>query len=824
MSEHHSQRYKKGKLFGLKSAASDPVDIGAEDPWAGVPLLIQLVCEHKQGQQNFQSLVSDIAAALKRRRDEVVLCFHKPKVGVDLLDELRFVASTQNLPLVHDLADRLLWRLPETVRKITRTFNSVLSLMKSHPEFRFNQSSSCFYKHIAEQDPAAFEQIKQRVAEGRWEIIGGMLIDCDTNMPSAEAFVRQFLFGQRYFSEQFGQMCSVAWLPDTFGFTAWNETNQMPDNIFHWKGNDGSKVLVHTFDARANDGYNMKMIPQALKEVWRNHKTKDLCDTVIASYGWGDGGGGPDPDQIEAMPLLNLMPDVPVVEHGRLQDHLEGLQADLADAAVPEWAGEMYLEYHRATLTTQARTKQLNRRAEYALVAAEAMSVLAALDGIRVPMHDLSQDWELLLRNQFHDILPGSSIREAYEQTEAELQSVVSKTEGIARDALRALADSHKGNLEGIAVANISGSPKPHWQVMSDEPLPDSLSPQKLGDRYCTAVDQPLAPLSIGFANKVSKASVHVGELSMENDLVKVRFDEKGRIAEMFDKRRRRQLVDGAANRLMLYRNDLPRRYDAWDIEPGFELNGEELTQLERFEHTARGPHLGEFTLERRFGASRIFQKYRLWSNSARLEIATELDWHDRRTYLRAAFPLNVLANQAVFDQAIGVTERATNTNTSWQRTQFESCGHRFASLSETDWGGALLSADKYGFSAKGNVLTLSLMRGPMYPDMLANEGRHSFTYALLPHDGRWWNDEVQAEADLVSDPLRFVSATADATYEIAPMSWQGASLKVHALKPAEDDKKQYVLRVSEAAGRRGGFQISVADGRSLKRVDGLER
>ncbi len=736
-----------------------------------------------------------------------------------------------------------LWPQPETVRKITRTFNSVLSLMKVHPEFRFNQSSSYFYKHIAQEDPAAFAEIKKRVAEGRWEIIGGMLIECDTNMPSAEAFVRQFLFGQRFFKEQFGQTCSVAWLPDTFGFTAampqimthmgidklvtikvtWNETNRMPDNVFHWKGNDGSKVLVHTFDAQSNDGYNMKMIPQALEEVWRNHSGKDLSDTVIASYGWGDGGGGPDPDQIEAVPLLNLMPELPTVEHGRLQDYLQDLQSDLSGAAVPEWTGEMYLEYHRATLTTQARTKQLNRRAEHALVAAEAASVLAALDGVKLAMPDLAGDWELLLRNQFHDILPGSSIREAYEQTEPELESVIDKAEAIAERALKAVADAREGSAEGVAVANISGSTKPHWQIISDKPLPESLSPQKLGDRYCTTSDRPLAPLSITFADEAGRAAVGVEERLLENELVRVRLDEQGRISEMFDKRAQRQLVDGAANRLMVYRNDLPRRYDAWDIEPGFEINGEELTALEGFEVTARGPHLGEITVTRGLGASRIVQKYRLWANSARLEIKTELDWHDRRTYLRAAFPLNVLANQAVFDQAIGVTERSTNSNTSWQRTQFEACGHRFASLSETDWGGALLSADKYGFSAKGNVLTLSLIRGPMYPDMLADEGSHSFTYALLPHDGRWWSDEVQAEADLVSDPLRFVAATADAPYEIMPVRWQGASLKFHALKPAEAADGQYVLRASEIAGRRGGFELKVPEERSIARVDGME-
>jgi alpha-mannosidase len=272
----------------------------------------------------------------------------------------------------------------------------------------------------------------------------------------------------------------------------------------------------------------------------------------------------------------------------------------------------------------------------------------------------------------------------------------------------------------------------------------------------------------------------------------------------------------------MVYRNDLPRTFDAWDIEPGFSLGGEELLDLERCEVTAAGPYLAEITVVRTLGASRISQKLRLWCNSARLEIVTDLDWHDRRTYLRAAFPVNVLAEQAAFDQAIGVTWRPTHDNTGWQLAQFEASGHRFVSLGEADWGAALLSADKYGFSAKGNVMTISLVRGPMFPDMLADEGKHHFTYAIMPHDGRWWSEEVQAEADLLVDPLRFVPAKGEPGQEVAPVRWSGLGMRFHALKPAEDGEG-HVLRLSEAAGRRGQMELAV-DGRVPQAVDGLER
>ena len=741
-----------------------------------------------------------------------------------------------------------LWPQPETVRKITRTFSNVEALMRTHPEFTFNQSSSMMYRHIEEEDPALLKAIQAQVAGGQWEPIGGMLIECDTNMPSAEAFLRQFLIGQRDFQRYFGAMSRTAWLPDTFGFTGampqimrhagidalvtikvtWNETNPLPENIFVWAGNDGSEVLTHTFNAYKSDGYNMWMTPGAVSEVWANHQAKDLSDTVIASYGWGDGGGGPDPDQIDAIPIINMMPAIPTVEHGNIQRHLDGLRSDLADVKLPRWSGEMYLEYHRATLTTQGRTKQLNRRAEFGLVAAEALESLAALAKVGTGRPDLEQEWVLTLRNQFHDILPGSSIREVYEQTERELTGVVDKAEGIAEANLKAIAGHLRGEgtaEAGIAVANISGTAKPHWQVVSEEPLPQSLNAQKVGDEYVACVDQALPPLSVSFVSASSPGTVSASKTAIENQFIKARLDAQGRIVSVFDKRCGRELVaeGGVANGLMVYRNELPRTYDAWDIESSFALGGEELTALDSLTVTAEGPHLGEITLVRKLGASTITQRIRLWANSARLDFVTDIDWHDRRTYVRAEFDVTVLAQEAQFDQAIGITGRSTHDNTTWQKAQFEACGHRFVSLSETDWGAALLSSDKYGFSAKGNKLTISLVRGPMYPDMLADEGEHHFTYSILPHDGRWWSPEVQAEADLVVDPLRFKPAEAAAPYVYNPVGWSGQAMRLHAFKAAEDGEGR-ILRLSESAGRRGGFSLTLPEGVTASAVDGLER
>lgn len=757
------------------------------------------------------------------------------------LAELRdtFPKSGQVLTTGHAHIDYVwLWPQPETERKIHRTFTSVERLMRAYPEFTFAQSSSIMYEHLADRDPAALDRVRARIAAGQWEVIGGMYIECDTNMPSAEAFTRQFLYGQQYFQAEFGQICKTAWLPDTFGFTGsmpqimahcgietlftikvtWNETNQLPDSIFRWQGNDGTRVLVHTFNAYQNDGYNMFMRPQALEEVWRNHSSKDLSRVAIATYGWGDGGGGPDTDQIETLPILNQMPVLPTIQHGNFQKHFSALQDRLRDARVPVWSGELYLEYHRATLTSQARTKQLNRRAERALVAAETLTALTDLAlGTTAPL-DLTADWKLTLRNQFHDILPGSSIREAYEQTEPELEGVIARSEALAAARLADLAGPAG---PALAVANLTGQSLDHWQITSPHPLPAALAPQKVAGGWVAASDATLAPLSVTAVDTPSSASARADGHVLENALVKVTLNPAGEVASFLDKRSGREVLSAPGNQLRLTRNDLPRTYDAWDIEPGFDLAEDVFCDLQSLIVTASGPHMAEITVTRRLGASTIRQAYRLWSNSPRLEVVTDIDWHDRRMYLRAAFPLTVHAEEAVFDQAIGVTRRATHDNTSWQRAQFEGSGHRFASMSETDFGAALLSADKYGFSAKGNVLTISLIRGPMYPDMLADEGHHRFTYALLPHDGRWWAGPVQAEAELLSDPLRHAPTAKAGT--IRPLAWDGLDLRFHALKRAVDGQG-HVLRLSEVAGRRGKVSFCHQGGKEPVALDGLER
>lgn len=740
-----------------------------------------------------------------------------------------------------------LWPQPETVRKALRTFGTQTMLLDRYPAFKFNQSQACLYADVERADPALFAEISRHVKGGVWEPVGGMWVESDTNMPSAEGFNRQFLYGQSYFRSRFGLTCRTVWLPDTFGFSAalpqifsaagidsmltikvtWNETNPMPDNIFRWQGLDGSRVLVHTFEAGPFGGYNMDLSPRAVQDVWRIFKNKSLHDETLASYGWGDGGGGPTAEQIERIEAMNRLPAIPAVESGLVRDFFARLKDAMADAAVPVWRGELYLEYHRATLTTQGRTKMLMRRGQAALAAAEFAEGLVWLAG-GGSGRNLADNWKLLLRNQFHDALPGSSIREVYVQTERELSETIADAEAVIAGASAELAARvAPGAQRGILVLNAAGSTAPNLKGAFGELDDETAAALKAQRSSCggwvfsAPADTP--PLAVAFRSALpAPGPLSAGGRSLENAFVRVTLDDSGRIASLWDKRRGREALSGPGNQLWAYK-DRPRTFDAWDIESNFELGGIELTEAESIELTERGPHRAEITVARRFAErSRIVQRYRLWADSARLDIATTVELRDRRTYVRAKFPVAVLSEHATFDQALGVIQRPVNENTSWQRAQFESSAHRFADLSETDFGLALMNDGKYGHSAKGNVLTVSLVRGPTYPDPLADEGTQDFTYSLLAHGGRWWDDEVQGEADDLNGTLRTTACRgSDALW--TPLSWKGLTLRFLAFKPAEDGNGR-VLRVAEARGARGTLAPTIPAGFSFaEEVDTLE-
>ena len=730
-----------------------------------------------------------------------------------------------------------LWPLEETRRKIQRTFHTAAGLLERYPEMTFTQSSAELYELAREVDPALFVRVRELVAEGCWEPVGGMWVEPDLNMTAGESIVRQILLGQRWFERELGRRHRVAWLPDCFGFSpglpqlllgagmdaffttklTWSETNRFPYDLYWWEGLDGSRVLAHSFDndalspSEALGGYNGDPSPNALLSVWCNFRGRFVHPESLFTIGYGDGGGGPSADMVEDVRELAGFPALPEAAFSRVDAFFGRLRQSAEAASLPVWVGELYLELHRGTLTTQGRTKRLHRRAERDLVAAEVAGSLAELLGASRPDVDLGRAWRLLLRNQFHDILPGSSIGEVYVRADEELAAVVDAAGRATRDALErvAAAIAPPGDHPAALVVNPDLAARPLRLVLS-EPLPGA---QAVADGWAFTGPTPVAGLEgvvlIG-ADEPAAGAVAEGRF-LENPFLRVELDADGRLASVFDRRAGREVLDGQGNQLWVY-VDKPRNWDAWDVDADYAQQCEPLGQPESVEVTERGPHRASIRLRWRHRASTITQSLRLWRNSPRLEFATELDWHDRRLLLKARFPLAVRSASATFETAFGVVERSTHRNTSWDQARFEVAGHRFADLSEPGYGVALLNDGRYGHHAVGNELGLSLLRSPVQPDPRADEGPHEFTYALLPHSGRWLEGGVLMEAEDLNRPLLQVACRAGGPLRWQPLAVEGLPLGLAALKPAEDGAG-LVLRLYEPQGARGRVRLVLPEG-----------
>ena len=769
----------------------------------------------------------DLAALPGTARTSVVAARDHLKAGLRALQS-RFPQEGRIAVTGHAHIDLAwLWPMEETRRKAVRTFQTAIQYMDQFPEFQFNHSTAQLYDFIGQDDPALLEAITGKVRSGQWEPIGAMWVEPDTNMPSGESLIRQLLYGIRYFERQFGKRSTVLWLPDVFGFspvlpqllrgvgmtsvftikTNWSEVNKLPHDLFAWQGLDGSEVVMHTFENPA-DGYNAEMGPRATLGTWGNYQDKELHAESLLCYGHGDGGGGVTEDYILRLRQMQDFPLVPKVEHVNVSDWFEGIPARLT-GPLPKWVGEIYLEYHRGTLTTQSRTKYLHRRAERALVTAEVLGSMAAMRGAAMPA-SLETDWHVLLRNEFHDILPGSSIREVYQVAEAELAGVVDA--GLARQAaaMDDLAAGFAGGDSGLIVVNPDLSPRV-VRLTSNAALPGGQAVE--GGHVLTApvMIGGLSVLSVKAGSLLLPAGLSVSSMRLENDFVKVRLNADGTLASLYDKRAGRECLDGRGNQIWAF-VDKPRYFDAWDIEEDYASHGEEVLATGPARVVETGPHRVAVRIERRFRDSTITQTIRLWANSPRVEIVTDLDWHDRRILLKSRTPLAIHADLATFECACGVIRRPTHRNTPWDAAKYEVAGHRFADLSENGFGVALLNDGKYGHDVLGNVMGLSLLRSPVFPDLLADEGKQRFIYALLPHSGDWFEGGVLAEAEDLNQPLlvRAAAVAEDQTWTAARLS--DRPLALSALKPDETGTG-LILRVYEPSGGRSQPQVVLADG-----------
>uniref|UniRef100_UPI00313BB897 alpha-mannosidase n=1 Tax=Bacillus sp. OTU2372 TaxID=3043858 RepID=UPI00313BB897 len=740
-----------------------------------------------------------------------------------------------------------LWPVKEAIRKCSRTFSTMSTLLDENPSFTYAQSQPQAYAFVKEYYPEIYERVKKHIAEGRWEVVGGMWVEPDLNMPSGESLVRQLLYGMKFYKDEFGVQPRIEWLPDTFGYCAslpqllkgagidyfmtskmnWNDTNPFPYDLFYWEGIDGTRILSFL-----NHGLNEYTHPQEIQNHWDSFKQKSAHPKQMLLYGHGDGGGGVTQEMIDYIDRSASLPGLPEVVNSTAHEFFDGIRE--TDPPLPAWVGDMYLELHRGTYTTHARNKKWNRKAEVLYRDAEIWSSLAVnLAGAKLSP-SLEEGWKLLLLNQFHDIIPGSSIPEVYVDSESDYKGIFAYGEMARQDALHALEKQINTEGDGVPVIlfnSLSWSRSETVRIIGGSELAGKAAVNQDGQELPTDVIQredgqfelsvyvPAIP-EMGYAviwlkdfeKHVIKEQEEMTR-EWETDYYLVEWNEKGEISRLYDKKAQREVLPSgtAANQFQLF-HDRPMLWDAWDIDPQFEDQPAETVVL-----LEQGIRKGETKDVIRFkwqlAQSTIEQDMVLYHYSERIDFQTKVDWQEQHKLLKVGFPVDVVSNKATFEIPFGSVERATHTNTSWEQAQFEVCGHRFADLSEAGYGVSLLNDCKYGYDVKQNVMRLSLLRASKWPDKGADQGHHEFTYSLFPHEGGWREAEVVKRGYELNHPAVVYLTSAHQGSLPSSHSFiktESKQVILDTVKQSEDGTG-LTLRMYESSGGRENIRLSLA-------------
>ncbi|MFF2246444.1 alpha-mannosidase [Arthrobacter sp. NPDC058130] len=711
-----------------------------------------------------------------------------------------------------------LWPVRETIRKCARTFSNVVALMDEYPEFIFSCSSAQQLAWMKEYYPELFGRIRDKVRAGQFVPVGGMWVESDSNMPGGEAMARQFLEGKSFFLDEFGVECQEAWLPDTFGYSAalpqiikaagsrwfltqkisWNQVNRMPHHTFNWEGIDGTRVFTHFPPV---DSYNSDLSARDLSHAERNYRDHGRGATSLVPFGYGDGGGGPTREMLAAARRTADLEGSPKVRIGSAASFFQQAQAEYQP--LPVWVGEMYLELHRGTYTSQAKTKLGNRRSEHLLREAELWSATAAVRaGHSYPAAELKRLWRLVLLQQFHDILPGSSIAWVHQDAERNYAAVERGLEAIiATAAAAALGPGTREFLLNAAPQERQGVPA-------------------LGAAEPVRPGQPVA------------ATGSDGGYILDNGIIRAVVDANGLLASLVDHATGREAIaPGESGNLLEMHRDTPNEWDAWDIDAFYRRNVVRLVEarsvtLER--PRGEGPD-AVVVVERMAGSSAVTQRITLAAGADSLAITTLVDWQEREKLLKLGFALDIRADRSAAETQFGHVFRPTHVNTSWEAAKFEICAHRWIHVAEPGYGVAVSNASSYGHDVTRNVreddggttttVRVSLLRAPKFPDPGADQGRHELHVTIRPG---------ATIADAVEEGYRT---------NLAPRVVQGAhgveplvtvfnqAMVIESVKLAEDGSGDVIVRLYESLGERStGVLKANFPVRGIRAVDLLER
>lgn len=768
-----------------------------------------------------------------------------------------------------------LWTLAQTREKVARSFSTVLSLMKQYPEYIFMSSQPQLYKFVKEDHPEIYEQIKEMVKAGRWEPEGAMWLEADCNLTSGESLVRQIIYGKRFFEKEFGIDSKILWLPDVFGYSSalpqilkktgvnyfmttkisWNEYNKMPYDSFMWKGIDGTEVLTHFIstadykkDGKPGTGttYNGDINASQVMGCWQRYQQKEINNEVLNCFGYGDGGGGATKQMLEAARRFSKgIPGAPKVKMGRALDFFEGLEKKVKDnKRLPKWVGELYLEYHRGTYTSMAKNKKYNRKTEFLNLGAELFSALnSEVTGSSYPHEELKECWEITLLNQFHDIIPGSSIKEVYDDSKRQYEHINFIAKGIVEKATSNIAAQIRLEETSVIVFNQLGFER---SDVAEFRLPEGWNGAKVYDGKKLIPSQRINNNSIIFFAQCVPAKgykafsiresqteeqeidlLKVGIEKAENQFFNLKFDSQGNLISIFDKLNEREVLkEGQRGNVLQAFEDKPHNYDAWDINIYYQEKMWEVNDIESIEVTEKGPVRATIEIRRKFLNSIIVQKIHLYSEVPRIDFDNNVDWKEKQILLKAAFPVDIHADKATYEIQYGNVERPTHWNTSWDYARFEVVAHKWADLSEEGYGVSLLNDCKYGHDIKESVMRLTLLKSAAEPNVDADREEHQFIYSLYPHNGSWKEGKVVQNAYNLNSPF---TVKVEESHEgclprcMSMFSLDKENVIIEVVKRAEGDDSM-VLRLYEFQNRRTKVQCKAfKDIQSVCECDMLE-
>jgi len=737
-----------------------------------------------------------------------------------------------------------LWRLRHTREKVARSFSTVNRMMDKYDHYTFLQSQAQLYEFIKQDYPDIYEQIKERVAEGKWEPSGSMWVECDCNLVSGESIVRQILVGKNFFKKEFGFENEFLWLPDVFGYSwalpqilkksgvntfmttkiSWNDTNKMPYDTFIWKGMDGTEITSHfvTTSDTGSDSYtyNGDTKPYAVKGVWDNYSNKDLNKDLLISYGYGDGGGGPNRDMIETITHINKIPGIPHVQVETATEYFRRLNNTVKKnemgGYLPIWDGELYLEFHRGTYTSQAYNKKMNRKMEFFLRDVEMLSVIAGqLSQVPYDKETLLKAWKIVLCHQFHDILPGSSIKEVYEDSHIEYDKAIVMLNRI-------ISQVNKGLLEDktdcYTVWNNSNWKRDSYVTIPAITEAGSFADEKgtilnlvIQDGKALVLVKGMEPFSFVTIHKVETVGdctstvLHTNQVSTKFYVVS--WNDNGHLISIYDKEADREILPvGKCGNVFQVFEDKPRCFDAWELEPTIDLKKEIVDDCKEIQVEENA--LGIFvTFTWKYHKSEIKQIMCLYYEKKRIDFKTEVEWEERQKVMKVAFPINIRAVDARFDIQYGNIRRPITRNNSWEVAKFEVVAHKWVDMWETGYGLALLNDCKYGHDVKEDTIRLTLIKSAVDPDYTADLGHHEFTYSILPHTTEWYLSNIEQEAFDLNNPLLAVNGASICKQE-SLFVFGNEHIVVDCMKQAENTEDT-VIRFHEYAGARGVVPIT---------------